>query len=89
MFPKRVVLLCALVLFCFSSALAQRPGPQFWRKVTCESFEPRTKLEEIESIPKGQWERGITTDHRQLVSIRQALLARLGLPGDEDRWIVR
>jgi len=36
------------MLICCSAALAQRPGPQFWRKVTCEAFEPRTKLEEIE-----------------------------------------
>ena len=34
MFPTRVIVLCALALFCFSSALAQRPGPQFWRKST-------------------------------------------------------
>jgi hypothetical protein len=37
-----------LVLFCASTALAQRPGPEFWRKVGCEPFEPRTKLEAIE-----------------------------------------
>jgi hypothetical protein len=49
----------------------------------------RTKLEGIEAVPQAQWERGTITDHRQLVSIRQALLARLGLPGDEDRWIKR
>jgi hypothetical protein len=45
MFPTRVVLLSALVLFCFSSASAQRPGPQFWRNGDCEPFEPRNKLE--------------------------------------------
>jgi len=28
--------------------LAQRPGPEFWRKVGCEPFEPRTKLERID-----------------------------------------
>jgi hypothetical protein len=53
--PRRVVLFLALTLFCCGSALAQRPipgsqrpGPQFWRKVGCEPFEPRTKLEDLE-----------------------------------------
>lgn len=45
MFPTRVILLSALVLFCFVPALAQRPGPQFWRNGDCEPFEPRTSLE--------------------------------------------
>lgn len=44
----RTSLLATVVLICSAAASAQRPGPQFWRKVTCESFEPRTKLEEIE-----------------------------------------
>lgn len=48
MFPTRMVLLSALVLFCSATALAQRPGPQFWRKVACEPLEPRTKLEALE-----------------------------------------
>jgi hypothetical protein len=42
---SQVVLLLAL---WSSVALAQRPGPEFWRKVTCEPFEPRTKLEALE-----------------------------------------
>jgi hypothetical protein len=32
-----------------SAALAQRPGPQFRRELACEPFEPRTKLEAVES----------------------------------------
>ena len=48
MFPTRMVLLTALILCCFATALAQRPGPQFWRKVGCEPLEPRTKLEALE-----------------------------------------
>jgi hypothetical protein len=50
MVPRRVVLLSALVLFCFSPALAQRPGPQFWRNGDCEPFEPRTKLEMVDRL---------------------------------------
>jgi hypothetical protein len=48
MHPTRIVLFLALSLFCCSSAFAQRPGPEFWRKVSCEPFEPRTKLEAID-----------------------------------------
>src|SRR5215211_7898208 len=44
----RTILFSTLVLSCASMALAQRPGPEFWRKVGCEPFEPRTKLEAIE-----------------------------------------
>jgi hypothetical protein len=36
------------MLLCGGAALGQRPGPEFWRKVGCEPFEPRTKLEAIE-----------------------------------------
>jgi len=44
----RTILFSTLVLFCTGTALAQRPGPEFWRKVGCEPFEPRTKLEAID-----------------------------------------
>jgi hypothetical protein len=44
----RTILFSTLVLFCAGPALAQRPGPEFWRKVGCEPLEPRTKLEAIE-----------------------------------------
>jgi hypothetical protein len=50
MFPRRVVLLSALALFWFSPALAQRPGPQFWRNGDCEPFEARTKLEMLDRL---------------------------------------
>ena len=44
----RLILFSTLVLFCAGTALAQRPGPEFWRKVGCEPLEPRTKLEAID-----------------------------------------
>src|ERR1044072_6592317 len=44
----RTILFSMLVLFCASTALAQRPGPEFWRKVGCEPLEPLTKLEVID-----------------------------------------
>jgi hypothetical protein len=44
----RTILFSTLMLICCGAALAQRPGPQFWRKVTCEAFEPRTELERLE-----------------------------------------
>jgi len=45
---RQTILLSTLVLICAGSALAQRPGPEFWRKVGCEPYEPRTKLEELD-----------------------------------------
>lgn len=48
MHPTRALTLLALILLCCGSALAQRPGPEFWRKVGCQPFEPRTKLEALE-----------------------------------------
>lgn len=45
---RQTILLSTLVLICAGTALAQRPGPQFWRKVGCEPFEPRTRLEDLD-----------------------------------------
>ena len=44
----RMLLFSMLILLCGGAAMAQRPGPEFWRKVGCEPFEPRTKLEDLE-----------------------------------------
>lgn len=44
----RTILFSTLMLFCAGSAMAQRPGPEFWRRVGCEPLEPRTKLERID-----------------------------------------
>ena len=44
----RTILFSTLMLFCCGAALAQRPGPEFWRKVGCEPLEPRTKLEALD-----------------------------------------
>lgn len=46
--PTRLVLPLAVILLSCCPILAQRPGPEFWRKVGCEPFEPRTKLEALE-----------------------------------------
>ena len=45
---RQMILVSTLMLICASTALAQRPGPEFWRKVGCEPLEPRTKLEALE-----------------------------------------
>ena len=45
----RTILFSTLILFCCGAAPAQTPGPQFWRKLTCEPFEPRTVLEQVEN----------------------------------------
>jgi len=44
----RMILFSTLMLLCAGSAMAQRPGPEFWRRVGCEPVEPRTKLERID-----------------------------------------
>jgi hypothetical protein len=44
----RILLLLTLILFCSAPAMAQRPGPEFWRRVGCEPLEPRTRLEALE-----------------------------------------
>jgi hypothetical protein len=44
----RTILFSTLILICSGAALAQRPGPEFWRKVGCQPFEPRTKLEALD-----------------------------------------
>jgi hypothetical protein len=50
MFPMRANVFASLALMLvWSSALAQRPGPEFRRMLVCEPLEPRTKLEAIES----------------------------------------
>jgi hypothetical protein len=46
----RMILLSTLMLSCAGAALAQRPGPEFWRKVGCEPLEPRTTLERFDQI---------------------------------------
>ena len=40
-----VVLVVSLGAASGVSSFAQRPGPQFWRRLSCEPVEPRTKLE--------------------------------------------
>ena len=46
----RTIVFALMILPFFSSAaVAQRPGPQFRRPLTCEPLEPRTKLEEIDA----------------------------------------
>ncbi len=54
MFPTRVILLSALMLFCGATAFAQRPGPQFWRKLAAAnrwSHEPNWKRSKIDTAP--------------------------------------
>ena len=49
MFQKRLlfssILLVSIIASYGSLTLGQRPGPQFWRRLSCEAIEPRTKLE--------------------------------------------
>ncbi len=56
----RTVLFSTLVLVCGGQAMAQRPGPEFWRKVSCEPLEPRTKLEALDERHSGVIIKGFT-----------------------------
>lgn len=44
----KTILFSTMILICSATAVAQRPGPEFWRRVGCEPFEPRTKLEALD-----------------------------------------
>src|ERR1041384_5439005 len=46
---KRIILFSTLTLLCAGTAMAQRPGPEFWRKGGCEPLEPRTRLEALDN----------------------------------------
>ena len=46
---RRTILFSTLILICSCNAMAQRPGPEFWRKVGCEPLEPRTRLEALDN----------------------------------------
>lgn len=48
MIPTRLIMLAVVLWMLSGSALGQRPGPEFWRRLTCEPLEPRTKLEALE-----------------------------------------
>ena len=60
MHPTRLVLLLAVLLLSCASSVAQQPGPQFWRKIGCEPFEPRTKLETLDDAYKSVIIKGFT-----------------------------
>lgn len=67
MVSKRTMALLFLgLMICSSTALAQRPGPQFRRPLACEPLEPRTKLEAIE----GGYERVLLKGFSQIANIR-------------------
>jgi len=44
----RTILFVTLFLVCSGWSAAQQPGPEFWRKLTCQPYEPRTQLETLE-----------------------------------------
>ena len=56
----RIAFLLLALMLSAIAAMAQRPVPQFWRKVGCEPFEPRTKLEALEDAYGGVVFKGFT-----------------------------
>ena len=45
---KLFMIIAAALFSCAPTASAQTPGPQFWRRATCEPIEPRTRLENLD-----------------------------------------
>ena len=56
----RIILFSTLVLICAGTSIAQRPGPEFWRKLGCQPLEPRTKLELLEETYEALIIKGFT-----------------------------
>ncbi|HEY6806734.1 MAG TPA: hypothetical protein VI306_24360 [Pyrinomonadaceae bacterium] len=48
MYLRRSLLLLSILFAGFVVCIAQQPGPEFWRKISCQPFEPRTRLESLE-----------------------------------------
>ncbi|HKO98635.1 MAG TPA: hypothetical protein VJU86_16675 [Pyrinomonadaceae bacterium] len=69
---RHVILTAVFLLLTCATALAQRPGPQFRRELACEPFEPRTKLEALES----RYERILVKGFSQIahLSVRGAVI---------------
>lgn len=65
MFLSRITILVLLLVTLFGSVLAQRPGPQFRRPLSCEPIEPRTKLEAIE----GRFEQVLIKGFTQMATL--------------------
>lgn len=50
MYPMRSTIFALMMLTVFCTPIsAQRPGPEFRQRLSCEPLEPRTKLESIEA----------------------------------------
>ena len=45
---RRLFILSSLFLAVCGSTYAQQPGPQFWRRLSCEPYEGRNKLEVLD-----------------------------------------
>jgi len=45
---RQLIGLFSLLLISCGVSIAQQPGPEFWRKLSCQPFEPRTNLEALE-----------------------------------------
>jgi len=91
MHSTRLVLLLAVILLSCGSTEAQNPGPQFWRKVGCEPFEPRTKLERVEEAHGGVIIKGftrITTVEVRGIRIDAVEMRVMEFPNDRAKGIV-
>jgi hypothetical protein len=95
------VLLVFIAATSGASSFAQRPGPQFWRRLSCEPVEPRTKLEAFDErygtvVVKGFTQvnsidvRGVRVDAVELRDTARAtrvtgIVIALGTPGERPQ----
>jgi len=80
----RTILILLLLFVCSGICVGQQPGPEFWRKLTCQPFEPRTTLEALEMKRETVVIRGfsqITTVDVRGVRIDAVEMRVLGGPG--------
>ena len=79
----RIILLSTFIAICAGAAIAQNPGPEYWRRVGCQPLEPRTNLERLEERYSAVILKGITrietTDVKRL-DVEAVELRELGKP---------
>jgi hypothetical protein len=91
MYVRRIIALFAFLLTVCVVSVAQQPGPEFWRKLSCQPFEPRTKLEALEMKFDAVVLRGfapITTVEIRGVRIDAVEMRVLGGPGRSKGFII-
>jgi hypothetical protein len=91
MYLRQLFVLLSIIFACCVVSLAQQPGPEFWRKLSCQPFEPRTKLEALEMRMDTVVIRGfspVTTVDVRGVRVDTIEMRVLGGPGRAKGFVV-